>query len=284
MKKPLFEIWLWRRLGGQGALANIYFYELFANLRSRWLGGYTIMLFALSSLLLYAGVAQPAQAVASLLNLVLLAVPLFTLLFGGISFNESLPFLEMVLVRNVTRRQAFYGKWLGQATGLLIAYFVGLGASLLLFLPSGGRDVPPYGGAMTALFFSGAMLNLIFLTVSYFIANAIRRRELLLGANLLAWFASYLLYDMLMVGVGLVFGDYPLEIPVLVFLFLNPLDLTRIYMLMQLDIAALFEFSTALFSSVFGPDIGVWVLATGLAIWLIIPLWLAARLFHRRDL
>ena len=65
---------------------------------------------------------------------------------------------------------------------------------------------------------------------------------------------------------------------------LNPIDLSRIIVLLQMDIAALMGYSGAVFNEFLGSFQGVLFGAMMLAGWIVVPAWLAIRKFNRKDL
>ena len=103
------------------------------------------------------------------------------------------------------------------------------------------------------------------------------------GVGQLPWFAFALLYDGLVLVLLFSFSDWPLENAVLALTFLNPIDLGRTLLLMQLDISALMGYTGAVFESFFGNATGVWLSLGMLAVWAVLPFWRAERAFVRKD-
>jgi Cu-processing system permease protein len=79
-------------------------------------------------------------------------------------------------------------------------------------------------------------------------------------------------------------SDYPLEKPMIVLSFLNPIDLARILILLRMDVSALMGFSGAVFREFFGTAGGMTLSALVLLLWVAVPLWLSTRAFRRKDL
>jgi len=80
------------------------------------------------------------------------------------------------------------------------------------------------------------------------------------------------------------FQDYPLE-RVMVFLsFLNPIDLGRVQILLQMDISALMGYTGAVFREFFGAATGITLSFIGLFFWVLWPIWLSLRRFKKKDL
>ena len=94
-----------------------------------------------------------------------------------------------------------------------------------------------------------------------------------IGVALLLWFYFALLYDALLLYLMFSFADYPLEKAPLVFISLNPIDLARVVVLLQMDISALMGYTGALFSEFLGTGWGM-ALAV-LLLWLFVPIGVA---------
>ncbi|MDZ4224987.1 MAG: ABC transporter permease subunit, partial [bacterium] len=222
----------------------------------------------------------PLQASASLLNLVLLLVPLFSLVFGSISFSEALPFHEILVALPISRRDIFLGKWIGLGTGLVLSFLLGMGAGSLIQF-----NIAQQGfGSYLLLLCLGCCLTFIFLSISFYVVTLARKKELIFGWMLLLWFFFFVLFDVLVFGVVLLFGDYPLEIPVLILMLLNPIDLARVMLLLKIDLAAMMGYSGALFQKYLGNTLGLFIGGGALALWTLLPAWLGLRTFQKKDL
>ncbi len=69
-----------------------------------------------------------------------------------------------------------------------------------------------------------------------------------------------------------------------VFSFLNPIDLSRIQILLQMDISALMGYTGAVFRDFFGSNTGILLSFVGLFIWIVFPIMISMRKFKRKDL
>jgi Cu-processing system permease protein len=65
---------------------------------------------------------------------------------------------------------------------------------------------------------------------------------------------------------------------------LNPIDLGRIFIMLQLDISALMGYTGAVYKDFFGSASGMLFTTGIMLLWMAIPLWLALRLFRKKDL
>ena len=79
------------------------------------------------------------------------------------------------------------------------------------------------------------------------------------------------------------FADFPLDNVSIFFSLVNPVDLGRIFMMLQLDISALMGYTGATFSRFFGSNLGICVSLTAMLIWIIIPGLSAQKQFLRKD-
>jgi Cu-processing system permease protein len=66
-------------------------------------------------------------------------------------------------------------------------------------------------------------------------------------------------------------------------MFANPIDLARLVMLSQFDVAALLGYTGALFQRFLGGASGFVVALTVFTLWATLPALYGARLFHRKD-
>jgi len=78
-------------------------------------------------------------------------------------------------------------------------------------------------------------------------------------------------------------GNYPLEKISLVLTFLNPIDLSRILLMLKLDISALLGYTGAVFNKFFGSYLGYILSFVALAVWVVIPLYFINRVSMKKD-
>jgi Cu-processing system permease protein len=124
-------------------------------LRNRWLAAYGIGFFVIGEGLFWFGGTGP-QVALSLLNVVLLVVPLVALAFGVIHTHASREFVELLLSQPVARDRLFVGQYLGLATPFALAFLFGAGAPFALH---GGAGTGP--GVVLALLGAGVALTFI---------------------------------------------------------------------------------------------------------------------------
>ena len=245
--------------------------------RNRWLIAYTVGFFVLAEGLFWFGGTGP-QVVLSLLNLVLLVVPLVSLVFGAMHIYASREFIELLLAQPVPRGRLFVGLYLGLALPLAAAFVAGAGIPFAINARAGAS-----AGSLAALLAAGCALSCAGAGLAMWIALRTDDRLAGVGAALGAWLLTTIVYDGLVLALAAAFSDWPIERPMLALMGANPVDLARVLVLTQLDVSALMGYTGALFERTFGTALGVTVAGLGLVGWTLVPAGLAMRRFRRRD-
>jgi Cu-processing system permease protein len=247
------------------------FYDI---LRTRFILLYTTLLLV-STIALFQIDSDGGKVVMSLFNIVLMVVPLVSIVFTTIHFYNSYEFIELMLAQPINRRVIFIGEYLAVSFSLCMAFAVGVGAPMLLY------GISWTGGT---LIFCGIILTLVFVSLAFLASVLTRDKAKAIGMALLFWFYFSLIYDGFLLWFVYAFSDYPLEKITLTLIALNPVDLARVIMLLQLDISALMGYTGAFYKEFFGSSFGV-IFSTGvLALWVAIPFLLSLRVFSRKDL
>jgi len=255
-------------------MTRVIKYIFYDILRTRFILFYTFFL-CLSTFALFQLDSDSGKVVLSLLNIVLMVVPLVSVVFTTIHFFNSYEFIELMLAQPINRRVIFLGEYLAVAFSLCIAYLVGIGVPVLLFGAS---------QSSLTLLFTGVVLTLVFVSLAFLSSVLTRDKAKAIGIALLFWFYFSLIYDGLLLWVVYNFSDYPLEKVTLMLIAFNPVDLARIIMLLQLDISALMGYTGAFYQQFFGSYVGMLFSTSILFVWIILPLWVALRIFARKDL
>jgi Cu-processing system permease protein len=256
--------------------AKIIRYELRDVLRSRALIAYALFFLAITETLLRFG-AGP-RAALSLMNVVLLLIPLVSIVFGTMYLYHAREFTELLLAQPVRRRQLFVGQFLGLAIPLSAAFLVGLGTPYAFHAVDAGELA-----TLMVVATCGVALTFIFAAFAALIAARIDDRVKGIGAAIGLWLGLTVLYDgLVMIGLT-VFADYPLERPALAAMLANPIDLARLLILLRLDVSALMGYTGAVFERFFGSAGGALLASLALVMWTGVPLLLGARRFQRKD-
>ena len=253
-------------------------YQLRDIARNRWVLGYAGLLLLLTEALFQLG-GDAGRVVLSLLNLVLILVPLVALVFGTLYLYSAREFIELLLAQPVGRGAMFAGLWGGLALPLSGALVIGVGLPFLFHLGDGTAPLRP----ALVLLGTGVLLTLAFTAIAFLIALRWEDRARGFGVALLTWLGCAVLYDGLVLLVVAVFHRWPLETPLRVLTLLNPLDLGRVLLLLDFDVAALLGYTGAVFQRFLGTSLGLAVATGALLLWTALPLAFGVRRFRRRD-
>ncbi len=242
-----------------------------------------VLLFALTMLAVSESVLRLTgtgpRALVSMLNIVLLVVPLVTITFGVISWQASREFNELLLTQPVHRGALFAALYLKLVGPLASAFSVGL---LLPFLLH--RAVTPDVVALLlATLGGGIALTCVFGGLALLIGVLVEDRLRSLAAALSVWLLLTVAYDGVMLLVATTLSDYPLERPMLLLTLCNPVDLARALIVMQSDAAALMGYTGAVMHRFLGSLLGTLASLAGLLCWILVPAWAGRRAFERRD-
>ncbi|MHC2991657.1 nitrous oxide reductase [Pontibacter sp. HJ8] len=249
-------------------------YVFYDIIRNKIVLAYTVFLLLLSIGLFNLG-GSPDKAILSLLNLVLLTVPLISIVFATTHFYNSYEFMELLVAQPINRKKIFLSEYLGVSCSLAGAFVLGVGVPVLLF-----------GASLTGFYlvFTGVFITFIFVAMAFLASVITRDKAKGIGIALMLWFYFALIYDGIVLFILYTFGDYPLEYATLVMTALNPVDLGRIIVLLNLDVSALMGYTGALYKSIFGSIWGIGMAFGLLLVWVLLPMLSARRIFSRRDL
>ena len=241
-------------------------YSFFDMLRSKWVLIYTLFFLFTGFILLYFN-EELSRAIVSLMNIVLIFIPLISSMLGTIQYYNSREFIELLLAQPVKRQQVFIGNYLGVAISLSLAYIIGLGIPFLVYGVSHSSD----SGSFLIMLAVGTLLTFIFSGLAYWISLMITDRMKGFGLVIVIWLYMAVLYDgiFLLLLTGL--QDYPLEKTALVVTTLNPIDLSRVLIMLKLDIAALLGYTGAVFKKFFGTGQGMAIAFLSLFAWICLP-------------
>ena len=253
-------------------------WQLSNALRSRWLQGYALFFLLVTDALLRFG-GGSEKALLSLVDVVLLVVPLVATVFGTTWLWDAREFTEVLLAQPVGRGRLFAALYLGLALPLALALVVGVGVPFLVH----GVGAPGDRGTLATLLLTSVALTFSFVAIAFLIAVRADDKVKGLGAAIVTWLALTLVYDGVILLVTTTLGDYPIERPLLGMLLANPVDLARVQLLMRFDVSALMGYTGAVFSSFFGGVRGPLLSATMLLAWIALPAWLGLRAFRRKD-
>jgi Cu-processing system permease protein len=245
--------------------------------RSKWLLSYiAFFTVATEGLLRFTG--GDDRTLLSLANIVLFVVPLVTIVYGTIYLYNSREFIELLLAHPIKRRTLFTGLFLGLAVPLTAAFVVGISLPFLL------RGIAPEArAALAIMLIGGSALTLIFTSIALFVALKFEDRLTGLGAGMAIWLMLSFVYDGLVLMGVVMLSDHAIENALLAASIINPIDLVRIALLLQFDIAALLGYTGAAFTHFFSGPSGLIAIALALAAWIGVPFAAGFLAFKHKD-
>lgn len=264
--------------------------EIKGSLNNRWFVLYAAAFTGLALLLSwlslsggglgYTGFASFSRTAASLVNLVLLVVPLMALTIGANSLaseSES-GTLAYLLAQPVNRAEVLLGKYLGLAASLLGALALGFGLSATVIAVQGGRTDALAFGLLVGFAFA---LALGMLSVGFLISALVRKAAVATGVALFVWLVLVFVSDLGLMGSSLAFK---LPIDTLFSLaLLNPLQLFKMSSLLSINATLDVLGPAGIYAMRTYRDTLVWLFLGALTAWIVLPLLGAYLQFYRRG-
>lgn len=173
------------------------------------------------------------KGLLTLLNVVLLVVPLMALLFSTIYLYNSAEFIELLTGQPVKRKTIWLSLYSGLALSLTSAFLLAVGLPVFIFCE--------FAAAIT-LVITGCLITLVFTSIAFLSAISSRDKAKGIGIAIMVWLYFALIFDGLVLLL-FQFGEYPIEKPMVLLSILSPLDLTRIFNLLQMDSSALMGYT-----------------------------------------
>ncbi len=266
-------------------------YELVLAVRSRWLQLFAVVFAALALAVSGAGyilsgghgVQDFSRTAVSLVQIVLLLVPLAALVFGGLALTPERGAAELLYSQPVPRGAILLGRMLGVWLALAAAEAIGFGlAGLFMQYQAGPDGLTRYG----ALVLTAVVITGVFLAIATLLAglNAGRRTRVL-AAALVVWFITVVMFDVAVLGIASLLRSGSASRLLITATLINPVDAARTGSLLAIEGTAAFgAASLALLRFTGGAAMALVLIAASLVIWLVVPLVAALRALARADI
>jgi Cu-processing system permease protein len=215
------------------------------------------------------------KGLLTLLNVILLTVPLVSVVFSTIYIYNSSEFIELLLSQPIKRSKIWWSLFFGLSSSLLLSFLIGTGIPILIYASS---DV----GLMMLLV--GFFITTVFIAIAFLSSIITRDKAKGIGIAIMLWLFFALLFDGLILFVLFQFADYPIEKMMVGITALNPIDLARILILLHLDVSAMMGYTGAIFRDFFGTSLGMVIAFFILLLWIFIPFLASLLKFKRKDL
>ena len=253
-------------------------YSFYDLIRSSWSYVYLLFYLALGFTLLFLN-NDLSKAVITLMNIIIVLVPLIGTIFGIMYYYNAREFTELLIAQPIRRTSIFMGQFLGVALSLTFSLIIGLGLPFILYGLFKSTAILDFA----LLLYVGAFLTFIFTALSLNIAIAHENRIKGFGFAILMWLFFAVLYDGIFLLSLIAFEEYPLDSFTLAATMLNPIDLSRTLILLKLDISALMGYTGAVFKSFFGTNLGFGLSILMLVLWTVIPAYTFIRKANKKD-
>jgi len=215
------------------------------------------------------------KGLLSLLNIILLIVPLVSIIFTTIYLYNSAEFIELLLSQPIQRKKIWLSLFMGMSVSMVLAFVIGAGIPLLIY------EASSVGFMMLG---TGCLVSVVFVAIAFLSAIITRDKAKGIGISIMLWLFFALLYDGLILFLMFQLSDYPIEKAMVGISALNPISLARILILLHLDVSAMMGYTGAIFKDFFGTRSGLIISFLVLLAWVIIPAFLSVRKFKRKDL
>ncbi len=216
-----------------------------------------------------------AKGLLTLLNIILLIVPLVSILFSTIYLYNSVEFIELLLSQPIERKKIWISLFVGLSFSMVLAFLLGAGIPLLIY-----ADL--YLGLM--MVFVGSIISMVFIALAFLAAILSRDKAKGIGSAIILWLYFALLFDGLVLFLLFQLAEYPIEKMMVGITATSPIDLARILILLQLDVSAMLGYTGAIFKDFFGTTIGLAIAFSLLLAWIAIPFIFSLQIFKCKDL
>jgi Cu-processing system permease protein len=259
-------------------MIKIFKYSFFDLIRSRWSLIYFLFFAITTTALLYLS-NDIGRAILSLMNIIIILCPLIGTMFGVMYYYHSREFVELLLAQPIKRKSIFLGHYLGLTISLGLSFVLGIGLPFLFYGILGSTQAVNF----LVLVLAGSLLTFTFVAVAFVIALNNENKVKGFGLAIVIWLFMAVLYDGLFLLSLFIFEDYPLDKFSLLMTVLNPIDLSRILITLQLDISALLGYTGAVFNKFFGTSLGFVLSLSCALIWVLAPVFLMVRMSNKKD-
>jgi len=263
--------------------------ELRDALKNRWFILFTLAFAGLS--LALSALSQPSgtqlelasysKTAASLINLVLLFIPLIGLTLGtsGLASDRETGALAYLLAQPVNHAEVLLGKYIGMAVALIASLILGFGVSGLA-LSMQGQSGDFAGYLFTVML--ACLLALAMLSVGFLLAVIIKKTSTALTGGLFTWLLLVFVGDLGIMGAAIV-----TEMPIQTIFWLssiNPLQMFKMASILNIQanlevLGPVGMYATEQYGAALLP-----FLLLGLLLWIVIPMGIALSIFSQRNL
>jgi Cu-processing system permease protein len=215
------------------------------------------------------------KGLLTIMNVVLFVVPLMSLLFSTVYMHNCKEFIILLLSQPIARSTIWQGIYTGVSSSLCAAFLFGAGIPILIY---------SFNSLGILMIFMGLALTLVFVSLAFLICSYIADKSKGVGIALVLWLLFAIIYDGFMLFFLFQFSDYPIDNLMIALLMVNPIDLARLQILIQLDVSAIMGYAGAVFKNFLSVTAGMAVTIIIMVFWILLPYFLSIKRFNRKDM
>ena len=259
-------------------MLKIFKFSSLDMLRGRWVIVYFLCYLILASILLFLN-NDVSSGIVTMMNIIIILTPLIGTIFSVMYYYSSREFVELLLAQPIKRTQIFGGLYLGVGVSLSLSIILGLGIPFIMYgIIESGQFLN-----LALLLICGTGLTFTFVGLSMVVCLKNSNRIKGFGYAILIWLLFAVIYDGIFLTILMVFKEYPLDSFALIASMINPIDLSRIIVLLKMDISALLGYTGAVFQNFLGTNLGLVTALILMVIWVISPVGFIFRIAARKD-
>ena len=187
-------------------MIKIIRYTFFDLIRSSWTYFYLGFYLLLSSILLFLN-NDISKSVITLMNVIIVLIPLISTIFGVMYYYNAREFIELLLAQPIPRKNIFLGQYLGISLSLSLSFIIGLGVPFLFY----GLFLSSEIFNFIMLIITGVFLSFIFVGFSYLIGLYNENKIKGFSFAIFIWLFMAVIFDGLFLICFMVFRQYPLD-------------------------------------------------------------------------
>lgn len=256
---------------------TLFLFQFKNQVRSKWV---YIILFAIGLMadLMLRFSGDGARSLLSLINLSLFFIPVIVAIQTAMFMYGNREYIELVLTQPVKRGLLITQLWLAFWLPIALSILIGMVVPFL-YLQTGWSHI----GAVIQLSGITILLASAFSLLAVSVSLKYDDKAKGLGALLAYWLFLSIVYDGLMLFLIQALSDFPLREVSLIAVLLNPVDLSRILLLMLNNGSALLGVTGALFERFVGSFWGIISTISLLTLWTLIPAFVSYKQFLKKD-
>lgn len=255
-------------------MQRIIKYIILDILKNKIVIAYTLLL-ALVSWGVFGLEDSSTKGTLTILNAILLIVPMVSIIFSTIYLYNSTEFIELLLSQPIQRKKIWSSVFLGLSLSMTSSFLIGCGIPLLIFTP--------FELAITMIL-TGVFISVIFVALAFFTVVNTRDKAKGIGISIMLWLFFAVIFDGIVLFLLFQFADYPIEKIMVGLTAFSPLDLARITILLKIDVSAMMGYTGAIFKDFFGSAWGMFISIVVMTLWVFLPFKYSLMKFKKMDL